>query len=76
MGLWQDLKGITGLGSDAGFLKQSATGALSVDTTTYLAAVSTDATLTGDGTPGDPLSAVGGGGIELDDVLATNWFMG
>ena len=35
MGLWADIKGITGLGSSAGFLKRSSVGALSVDTSTY-----------------------------------------
>ena len=36
MGLWMDLKGIMGLGSSAGFLKRDASGALSVDTATYV----------------------------------------
>ena len=31
MGLWADIKGITGLGGSAGFLKVSAAGAISVD---------------------------------------------
>ena len=61
MGLWADIKGITGLGSSAGFLKRSSNGALSVDTATYLASVTTDATLTGAGTVGSPLHVVAGG---------------
>ena len=31
MGLWADIKGITGLGGTAGFLKVSTAGAISVD---------------------------------------------
>lgn len=41
-----------------------------------LASVATDATLTGDGTVGDPLSVVGGGGLAVVSTSATSFSPG